>query len=121
MCNCAQLAAIVNGDDENNPLGEQEELEWEPDRWATLNRCPTCQQLWHIDIAKANQVGICMKVDSLEHWQQLDMTQTRVQMMVNNHGGLSFDLCRWKNCQDNCVKGLAFCPQHAYFEMDIKA
>lgn len=120
MCNCSQLASVLIGNDENNPLPPLDELEWDPERWATLNRCQDCQQLWHIDIAKANQVGLCVKLKSEADWSSLDMTQTRVQLMVNNHGGLSFDICRWKQCKNNCVKGLAFCPQHAYFEMDIK-
>ncbi len=121
MCNCAQLDTIVNGDDEKHPLGELEELEWAPEKWATLNRCPDCGQLWHIDIAKANDIGLCIKLKNEFEWARLDVTQVRVQMMVNNHGGLSFDTCRWKKCRKNCVKGLAFCPEHAYFEMDIKA
>lgn len=121
MCNCSQLDQIIIGNDENHPFEALDELEWDPENWATLNRCPECEQLWHIDIAKANQVGLCVKVDSESQWKALDMTQTRIQLMVNNHGGLSFETCRWKQCTNNCVKGLAFCPQHAYFEMDIKS
>ncbi len=120
MCNCAQLNAIIQGTDEKHPFTSLEELEWNPERWAILNQCSDCKQLWHIDIAKNNQVGLCVKVNSKEEWLKLDMTQTRVQLMVNNHGGLSFNSCRWKSCDKNCVKGLAFCPIHAYFEMDIK-
>ncbi len=121
MCNCLQLENIVIGNDEKHPFTSLDELEWDPEAWATLNRCTECGQLWHIDIAKTNQVGLCIKVNSEAEWKTLDATQMRVQLMVNNHGGLSFETCRWKQCNQNCVKGLAFCPQHAYFDMDIKA
>ncbi|WP_251359759.1 metal-binding protein [Kangiella sp. TOML190] len=121
MCNCQQQPEFLVGNDENNPLSPLQELEWQPDKWATLNQCADCGQLWHIDIAKANEVGLCVKLTNRQAWDSLDMTQAKVQLMVNNRGGLSFDICRWKDCQSNCVKGLAFCPHHAYFEMDIKA
>lgn len=121
MCNCANLPNIVIGNDEKHPLGELEELDWLPEKWSTLNQCPACQQLWHIDISKQGEIGICVKVESEAAWKALDTTEVRVRLMVQNHGGLSFETCRWKQCTANCVKGLAFCPQHAYFEMDIKA
>ncbi|NVK21597.1 MAG: metal-binding protein [Kangiellaceae bacterium] len=121
MCNCQQLAQIVQGNDEYNPLGELQELEWSPERWATLNQCSECGQLWHIDIAKQNEIGLCIKVPDQASWKTLDPTQIRLQLMVQNRGGLSDETCKWKQCNERCVKGLAFCPVHAYFEMDIKA
>lgn len=120
MCNCPKLNQILIGNDEQNPLGELEEIEWSPEMWATLNQCPDCKQLWHIDIAKQNQIGLCIKVNSDKEWRQLDPTQVRIQLMVQNHGGLSQESCRWKQCTNNCVNGLAFCPYHAYHDMDIK-
>lgn len=121
MCKCAELPNVFVGNDEKNPFSDTlEELEWAPQRWATLNRCPACNQLWHIDIAKQNDIGVCAKIPTQEAWQQLDTTNLKVQLMVQNHGGLSDATCQWKQCQEKCVKGLAFCPSHAYFEMDIK-
>lgn len=120
MCNCKEFTPIITGNDEANPLTSLEELEWAPEKWATLNKCKDCGQIWHVDMAKKDEMGLCIKLDKASDWDSMDVTQTRVQLMVNNHGGLSFDTCRWKQCSNNCVKGLAFCPQHAYFDMDIK-
>lgn len=122
-CKCPELDLVIIGNDETSPLldsTELEELEWEPNLWATLNRCVHCEQLWHVDIAKPNEIGLCIKVESAEHWKKLDSTQARIQLMVHNRGGLSDEPCRWKSCDKKAVKGLAFCPEHAYFEMDIK-
>lgn len=126
MCQCSELADILLGDDEiisntpQHPLHGLDEVDWNPSQWAGLNQCAECGQLWHIDIARSNQIGICVKVSDKSEWQQLDTTVARVDLMVQNHGGLSFEICKWKQCNKNCVKGLAFCPEHAYFEMDIK-
>lgn len=121
MCQCAELPNVFVGNDEKNPFNDTlEELEWAPQRWATLNRCPICQQLWHIDIAKQNDIGVCAKITTEQDWQQLDTTNLKIQLMVQNHGGITNDTCQWKQCDQLCVKGLAFCPGHAYFEMDIK-
>lgn len=119
-CNCSVLDKIILGNDESHPFESLDEIEWDPGRWATLNKCSECQQLWHIDIAKANEIGLCVKVESEDDWKRQDITQARIQLMVNNRGGLTAEKCRWKQCVNHCVKGLAFCPQHAYFDMDIK-
>ena len=86
MCQCAELPNVFVGNDEKNPFNDTlEELEWAPQRWATLNRCPICQQLWHIDIAKQNDIGVCAKITTEQDWQQLDTTNLKAGAARSGH------------------------------------
>ncbi|MFL1467604.1 hypothetical protein ACJO3M_16190 [Marinobacter sp. HN1S83] len=76
-----------------------------------LFECPSCHQLWIIDIHSRGPLAV--KVQSESEFLKFDDVQYRKDLMVQLQGGLSGELCIQSGCEKNALNGLRFCIDHA--------
>lgn len=120
-CSCANLPKLVSGTDENLPVQGLEQVAVDPARWRTLYKCLCCGQHGQADVWDKYQTGLCIKVHDPGGWTEFEDQPLRLQFLIQSRGGLSSETCCWKGCESRALEGLAFCPEHAYWEMGLRA
>ena len=82
--------------------------------WVYLMKCPTCGQLWRVDEWDKYQPQYAVKLPTSENWQAFEAIPLIKKKIVENRGGISEQLCMWRNCNEKQVNGSAFCVDHLY-------
>jgi hypothetical protein len=76
-----------------------------------LFRCPSCQQLWIIDIHSRGPLAV--KVQSKSAFAAFDDIPYRKDLLTQFYGGLSAERCIQSGCEKNALNGIVFCIDHA--------
>lgn len=82
--------------------------------WVKLLQCQKCSQLWRTDEWDKYQTLYACKVSSRDDWESADIEALIKERMIENHGGLDTSLCLAKDCQQQAIKGRAYCADHFY-------
>jgi hypothetical protein len=117
-CNCASLPDFFRRDT-SKPLGSSLKLVQEHD-WLQLFRCQTCGQYWQLDVPDKLQVNLAIKIAEPRFWDTFDDKTVRLAFLTQSRGGLSGERCKWQECGAASLRGLAFCPTHAYERMGLR-
>lgn len=76
-----------------------------------LRRCEDCGQHWQLDVGRG---GLAIRVTDAGSWADFDDRPTRLQHLVDSHGGVVEGVCQWSGCDRQPLKGNVLCPHHAY-------
>jgi len=82
--------------------------------WVLLMECPECKQLWKVDEWDKYQTLYAVKLPSKEDWEEYDNQSLIEERIVKNRGGFEKASCMMAKCNNNQVKGSAFCANHMY-------
>ena len=119
-CLCAEDFDVVRGDSEFLPSWRLELVAKHPAGWKDLYRCPDCGQHWQVDRWEQGYTGLAIKVSDPSTWQAFDDAPARMSFVVRGRGGVSSEPCQWRSCGQPTLRGLAFCPNHAFNVMGIR-
>jgi hypothetical protein len=110
MCRCSDLGDYKEIWDDNKSftvgfavVGHRGDVE--------LRRCETCGTYWQVDVGRG---GLAIRVTHPDQWDSFDDRPVRLRQLVDFHGGVAEGKCAWKGCERKPLKGMAFCPHHAY-------
>ncbi|MBG21926.1 MAG: metal-binding protein [Idiomarinaceae bacterium] len=112
-CQCKESPELVDLSKEGKEL-VAEFSELDVGNWVYLMKCPTCGQLWRVDEWDKYQPQYAVKLPTSENWQAFEAIPLIKKKMVENRGGISEQLCMWRNCNEKQVNGSAFCVDHLY-------
>lgn len=76
-----------------------------------LRRCQSCGAYWQVDVGRG---GLAIRVREPEAWDRYDDRPVRLRQMIDHHGGLDEAKCAWAGCGEQPLRGMKFCPHHAY-------
>ncbi len=111
-CSCSKLPALVKMEANRELLIQLDELS--TGNWDYLCRCRKCGQLWRIDECDKYQVQFAVKITDLSRWQEFDSEPLRKQYLIEARGRLAEEPCNWAGCDQQRVKGVAYCVDHLY-------
>lgn len=113
MCNCNEQDILVDITDNHTDFKNQMET-LAHGNWVLLMECPKCQQLWKVDEWDKYQTLYAIKISSQENWEEIDSRSLIEERIIKNRGGLVAEGCMIAECNNNQVKGSAFCAKHMY-------
>lgn len=113
-CNCSNLNRLVDVSD-ISPDFENNLTEISEGNWVKLMRCPSCGQLWRVDVWDKLQIQFAVKLDSEDGWEHVDTTALQKQFLLESRGGNEEGTsCIWAGCDLPAVKGVVYCIEHLY-------
>jgi hypothetical protein len=119
-CDCSSLPNFLRGDTSNAPCPGLHLVREREGGWLQLFHCPACGQYWQLDVWDKFQVGLAIKITEPSAWETFDDKPMRVAYLIQSRGGLSTERCGWHGCGAACLRGLVFCPTHAYDRMGLR-
>ena len=75
--------------------------------------------LWRLDAPDKYQTRYLVRISRQEGWASVDTTQLEKDLLIRNRGGLSAEVCRFRNCPNLAILESAFCVDHTY-EMGVR-
>jgi hypothetical protein len=76
-----------------------------------LRRCEACGTYWQVDVDRG---GLAIRIADPDNWNEFEDRPIRLQQMIDRHGGVGEGRCVWAGCERQPLKGMKFCPHHAY-------
>jgi hypothetical protein len=113
-CGCNSLPDIFFIDE--TPWGWVNGLETiATDTWMTLRRCPTCSQLFSVDVQNHGHLQVIARISDRERWQEeADSVERHKQLLMRSRGGTQAEPCMWAGCNQPRVRGVVHCLDHLY-------
>lgn len=121
MCTCAQLPRVLPGDDAHPPVDRLKQVARKKNTWARLYQCEACGQYWQVDVWNKYSKGLAIKMKDPDAWKTYDDKPDRLQYIIDARGGTTETPCMWRNCEAPSLKGLVYCPEHAYTIVGLRA
>ena len=113
-CTCNDHAEVVSvwpGDEDAFVAGFELRGQRDSNSWIRLYVCPACQTVWYVDLGRSS-IGV--KLPNEQSWVNFDDGPIRMQLMIDECGGIGREKCKWSGCDNRAVKDRAFCPSHLW-------
>ncbi|NOQ51446.1 MAG: hypothetical protein GQ578_04430 [Desulfuromonadaceae bacterium] len=120
MCKCKNLPKFFKSDSSDSYFKKFKRIDWKDDAWVKLIKCPVCGQHWQLDEWDKYQTGLAIKIKEPESWRSYNDKDVRIDFLIQNRGGLSDGICAWQGCNNQALKGLAYCPTCAYEKSGLR-
>ena len=88
--------------------------------WLKLSQCPNCGQHWQIEPFEKDQISYAIRVDDAANWLSFYDKAIRKNYLLQTRGGVTEETCRMQHCQNNALKGLAYCLDCAYEKLGLR-
>ena len=76
-------------------------------------RCSSCQATLHaVDNISGDERRMDKEVTAADLRWGMDIDKPDRAQFISECGGLSLERCRWKDCEQQRINGLAFCYDH---------
>lgn len=119
-CKCFKLPSWVIANKYSKLFNSMQQIDIKKNHFTRLKKCKKCTQSWQVDAVDADYktLGFAIKIKDPEHWSLLSDFQSRKEAMIENHGGISKETCKWKHCHNNAMFDMVFCVECAYNHMN---
>ncbi len=111
MCSCHDRPDYVDIAIDDSPSFEEGFVTLERHADVELRQCQECGEHWQVDIGRG---GLAIRVANPKSWSEFDDRPVRLQQLVDFHGGVREGVCQWSGCERQPLRGMVFCPHHAY-------
>ena len=113
-CNCSESPDTARGSTADLPFSEMEEVDFKSDDWVRLLKCSLCGQYWQVDEWDKYQVCIGIKVNDPQNWDDFDDLSYRMDHLLRARGGITEEICQWRDCEEYSLNDSAYCPRHTF-------
>jgi len=114
------MPEFLRGSDADAYFRDMAVVAHKPDGWVRLMRCASCSQHWQVDAWDKHSTGLAIKVSDARSWPDSDDLAIRKQALIDLHGGLSEQPCRWAGCANRALQGSAYCPDCSYHKTGLR-
>ena len=119
MCDCQRIELWCQGTRSDTRYKSMEQIR--VGNWCNLVRCRDCGQLWQVDAWDKYAHGLAIKYFGIiNDWEKIPDIEIRKTAMIDNHGGLSENKCQWQGCNNQALKDMSICVEHAYDKMNMR-
>lgn len=117
-CKCAKRPNWVIANEHSKSFNSMQEVKAKRNAFTVLKKCKKCGQHWQVDV-DYKSLGFAIKINDAKNWLSLSDFQSRKEAIIEHHGGISSQKCRWNGCDNNALLDMVFCVSCAYTHMHI--